>query len=267
MSKIGGSIAETLLIEHIGRVAKVTLNRPERINAFDDSIRCGLPKMLLAADENPQVAAILLCGAGERGFCAGADIKESRPSLPPVGERRRLMPNTWIESLDTISKPVIALLHGLCLGGGAELALACDIRIAASSVSIGLPETALGLIPGGGGTQRLTRVIGLGPALDLLLTGERVSAERALQLGLVTRVAGTYEQAMAEALRIAQLIAERPPTAIAYVKEAARAGVQMDLQSGLRLEKTLFALLTSTSDRAEAAAAFREKRPPNFTGQ
>lgn len=267
MSHSDEAKVKTVLVERIGRVVKITLNRPESINAFNDSIRSAVPAALLEAEEDPHVSVVLLCGAGERGFCAGADIKEKRAAVPPVGERRRLMPHTWIETLDMISKPVIAVLHGLCLGGGVELALACDIRVAAGNASIGLPETALGLIPGGGGTQRLTRLIGLGPALDLLLTGERVTADRALQLGLVTRVAATVEGAMAEGMRLAQLIAERPPAAIAYCKEAARVGIQMDLQSGLRLEKSLFALLTSTSDRAEATAAFVEKRSPNFTGQ
>jgi enoyl-CoA hydratase/carnithine racemase len=257
----------TLLVQRCGRAAKITLNRPECINAFDDGIRNRLPVILRDADADPNVAAILLCGSGERGFCAGADIKESRPALSPVGERGRLMPHTWIEALDTISKPVIAVLHGVCLGGGAELALACDIRVAARNLSIGLPETALGLIPGGGGTQRLTRLIGLGPALDMLLTGERIQVDRALQLGLVTRVAETAADALAEALRIAQLIADRPPTAIAYCKEAARTGMDLDLQNGLRLEKSLFALLTSTADRVEAVAAFREKRAAIFTGK
>ena len=261
------SNGSTILVELCGRAAKVTLNRPECINAFDDGIRTRLPVILRDAEADPGVSAILICGSGERGFCAGADIKEVRPALSPVDERRRLMPHTWIEVLDSISKPVIAVLHGVCLGGGAELALACDIRVAAKNLSIGLPETALGLIPGGGGTQRLPRLIGLGPALDMLLTGERINADRALQLGLVTRVAETAVDALAEALRLAQLISERPPTAIAYCKEAARAGMDLDLQNGLRLEKNLYALLTSTSDRAEAAAAFREKRATNFTGK
>jgi enoyl-CoA hydratase len=257
----------TVLLETRGRVAIVTLNRPDKINAFDDSIRTSIPLVVRQLDADPEISVILLCGAGDRGFSAGADIKEKRPAASPVEERRRLVTNHWIEALDDVSKPIIAVLHGMCLGGGAELAFACDIRVAAGNTSIGLPETALGLIPGGGGTQRLPRLIGLGPALDLLLTGDRIDAQRAYQLGLVTRLAESAADAMTEAMRVAQIIASRPPTAIIYCKEAARSGADMDLQNGLKQEKSLFALLTSTSDRAEAAAAFREKRPPNFTGQ
>lgn len=257
----------TVLLEARGRVAIVTLNRPAQINAFDDSVRKGLPAILKQVEADPAFSVVVLCGAGDRGFCAGADIKEKRVIGTSVAERRRLMPTTWIESIDAVTKPMIAVLHGICLGGGAEIALACDLRVAARNLRFGLPETALGLIPGGGGTQRLPRLIGMGPALDLLLTGESVDAVRAHQLGLVTRVAESADEALTEALRIAEVIAARPPTATAYCKEAARAGSEMSLQNGLRLEKSLFALLMATEDRSEAAAAFREKRPPRFTGQ
>ncbi len=257
----------TVLLEARGRVALITLNRPEQINAFDNSVRQGLPALLRQVQADPAFAVILLYGAGERGFCAGADIKEQRAIGSSVAERSRLMPATWIEAIDVVTKPVIAVLHGICYGGGAEIALACDLRVAARNTRFSLPETALGLIPGGGGTQRLPRLIGLGPALDLLLTGDRIDAERAYQLGLVTRLADTQADALAEGLRIAESIAARPPTAVAYCKEAARAGLDMNLQNGLRLEKSLFALLMATADRTEAAAAFREKRAPNFTGQ
>lgn len=257
----------TVLLETRGRVAIVTLNRPAQINAFDNSVRMGLPAILGQLEADPDIAVVVLCGAGDRGFCAGADIKERRTVGAPVAERRRLMPTTWIEAIDAVTKPVIAVLHGICLGGGAEIALACDIRVAAGNLRFGLPETALGLIPGGGGTQRLPRLIGMGPALDLLLTGEPVDAARAHQLGLVTRLADSAADALTEALRLAEVIAARPPTATAYCKEAARAGAEMSLRDGLRLEKTLFALLMGTQDRTEAAAAFREKRTPRFTGQ
>lgn len=161
---------------------------------------------------------------------------------------------------------MIAALHGYCLGGGLELALACDIRIAAPGAQFGLPETGLGLIPGGGGTQRLPRVIGLGRAMDLLLSGDRIDAQEALRIGLVSRLVADRDALLGEARALAGRIAARPPTATAYAKEAARNGIEMDLQAGLTLEKTLFSLLMSTSDRAEAALAFKEKRAPRFTG-
>ncbi len=257
---------QSVLVEQRGTVALVTLNRPAAINAVNDSIRQGLSKVLPTLDDNPKIGAIVIVGSGARGFSVGADIKEIRPLDSPVAARRRLIPTSWIEVLDSIAKPVIAAVHGFCLGGGMELALACDLRVVAKGAVFGLPETKLGLIPGGGGTQRLPRLIGLSRAMDLLLTGEQIDAEEAYRIGIATRLVASAEGALAEALRLAEMISTRPPSAIAYVKEAARAGLDMDLASGLRLEKSLFALLTSTADRAEASAAFRDKRTPIFTG-
>jgi enoyl-CoA hydratase/carnithine racemase len=222
--------------------------------------------LIEALDGDDTYAAIVITGAGERGFCVGADIKESRTIGTSVQERRRMNGNAWIDRIAGRSKPLIAAIHGYCLGGGLELALACDLRMAAPGAVFGLPETGLGLIPGGGGTQRLPRVIGLGRALDMMLTGDRVNSDEALRMGLVTRMTSGVDTLVAEALAVAARIAVRPPTASAYAKEAAKAGLEMDLQAGLNLEKTLFSLLMSTADRAEAAAAFRDKREPKFTG-
>lgn len=257
---------DVLLLELHEKVAVVTLNRPEVGNAFNEAIRTGLPALLEQLDRDDSCAAILLAGAGERGFCAGADIKEGRVVGTSVQERRRLLGNAWIDRVAHVAKPVVAALHGYCLGGGLELALACDIRIAAPGAQFGLPETGLGLIPGGGGTQRLPRVVGLGRAMDMMLTGERIDAQEALRIGLVSRLVASRETLLSEGLAIATRIAARPPTATAYAKEAARSGIEMDLQAGLTLEKTLFSLLMSTTDRAEAALAFKEKRAPRFTG-
>lgn len=259
--------ADQLLCERRGAAAIVTLNRPQAINAITMDIRTRLPVLLRELDEDASIAAIILCGAGERGFCAGADIKEPRPEPTSVSERKRLSPVSWIESLDSIAKPVIAAVHGVCMGAGLELALACDIRIASNDARLGLPETALGLIPGGGGSQRLPRLIGVGRALDMILTGEPLSAERAYEVGLVTRLAPTRQEALEAAERLANAISERAPLATAYAKEAVLAGAGLSLREGLRLEKSLFAILASTSDRHEAAAAFREKRKPKFQGQ
>lgn len=260
------SHSEFILLTTHGKVAQVTLNRPQVGNAFNDAIRHELPRLLETIDGDDRYAAIVMNGAGERGFCVGADIKESRTVGSSVQERRRLKDNAWIDRIAGLSKPVVAAIHGYCLGGGLELALACDLRIAAPGAVFGLPETGLGLIPGGGGTQRLPRLIGLGRAMDMLLTGDRVTSDDALRMGLVSRVASNADSLMAEALAVASRISARPPTANAYAKEAARSGLEMDLQAGLTLEKTLFSLLISTADRAEAAAAFRDKREPKFTG-
>ena len=260
------SRTEPVLLDQHGKVALVTLNRPEVGNAFNDAIRNRLPALLEQLDGDDGCAAIVLRGAGTRGFCVGADIKEDRSIGSSVQERRRLLGNAWIDRVGRISKPVVAALHGYCLGGGLELALACDLRIASAGALFGLPETGLGLIPGGGGTQRLPRLIGLGRALDMMLTGDRISAEEALRIGLVSRLVPDTATLDTEALALATRIAARPPAATAYAKEAARAGIEIDLQAGLTLEKTLFSLLMSTTDRAEAALAFKEKRAPRFTG-
>lgn len=259
--------APTVLMDLHGQVAVITLNRPEVGNAFNEEVRHRLPELLEGLDKDDRCAAILLCGAGERGFCVGADIKEQRVIGSSVQERRRLRDNAWIDRVAHISKPVIAAIHGYCLGGGLELALACDIRVAAKDAVFSLPETGLGLIPGGGGTQRLPRVIGLGRALDLMLSGDRIDATQAHAMGLVSRLCEDRDNLLVQARTLAERIAARPPTATAYAKEAAKSGMELDLQAGLTLEKSLFSLLMATEDRAEAALAFKEKRPPRFKGR
>ncbi|MGF7162840.1 enoyl-CoA hydratase/carnithine racemase [Rhodoligotrophos appendicifer] len=256
-----------LLVETRGAVAVITLNRPDSINAINDAIRNGLPAALRQADEDPDIRVILIHGAGPRGFCAGADIKEKRDAETPVAARRRLTRDPWIQAFDRTTKPIIAAIHGACMGGGLEMALACDIRIAAPDAKFSLPETGLGLIPGAGGTQRLPRVIGLGPALDMLLTGDRIDAAEALRLGLVSRLVENVESLLPEALALALKIAARAPLATLYVKEATVKGAGMALADGMALEANLFSLLLSTQDKIEAARAFVEKRAPQFTGE
>lgn len=249
-----------------GTVALITLNRPEVGNAINNAIRLAVPQMLEALDQDPDCLAMVITGAGEKGFCVGADIKESRTIGHPVQERQRLLGNPWIDRVARLRKPVIAAIDGFCLGGGLELALACDIRMASARAQFALPETGLGLIPGGGGTQRLARVIGLGRALDMVLSGERIDAAQALQAGLVTRLINEPGGLLPSALSLAERMARRPPVASAYAKEAMRQGLEMSLEDGLRLEKSLFSMLMTTADRAEAAKAFQEKRPPRFSG-
>lgn len=254
-------------VERRGSVGWIVLNRPGQINAINDDIRRGVPAALAELDADPSVRVIVIRGAGERGFCAGADIKERRAAESSVQVRRRMQKSRWIEALDRTEKPVIAAIHGYCMGGGMELALACDVRFAAPDAVFALPETGLGLIPGGGGTQRLGSVVGPGRALDLLLTGDRMDAQRALTIGLVTRVAESPESLNDEVTALAERIAVKPPTATLFVKQAARAATQLDLKSGLDLELDLFAMLVPMHDVKEAALAFREKRAPCFTGE
>jgi enoyl-CoA hydratase/carnithine racemase len=260
-------VPPAVTLERRGAVGIITLNRPDRINAIDNEVRRLLPQSLRALEDDPAIHVILLHGGEARGFCVGADITETRTPETAVTARRRVSKDAWIDAFDKISKPIIAAVHGFCLGGGLEIALACDIRIASPDAQFSLPETGLGLIPGAGGTQRLPRLIGLSRALDLMLTGDRIDAAEAHRIGLVTRLASDRTTLVAEATALADRIAARAPMATRFVKEAATAAGEVGLQAGLALERSLFALLTATQDKAEAARAFKEKRPPRFTGE
>lgn len=253
-------------VERDDSIAWIVLDRPGQINAINDAIRAGVPAALAELDADATVRVIVIRGEGPRGFCAGADIKEGRGPETSLQVRRRMQGKRWIEALDRVEKPVIAAIHGFCMGGGLELALACDLRFAAPDAVLALPETGLGLIPGGGGTQRLTRLVGAGRAMDLLITGSRLSAAEALAIGLVTRVGASQDAWLDEVRQLARQIAAKPPMATAFAKQAARAATQLDLKAGLDLELDLFALLAPMQDVKEAANAFREKRAPNFVG-
>ena len=229
-----GAIEHAVQIERINGVGWVVLDRPGQINAINSILRREAVQALELLDNDPDVGVIAIRGAGERGFCAGADIKAQSDATSLPALRTNMTPG-WIEATD-------------------------DARFA-------LSETGLGLIPGGGGTQRLPRIIGLGRALDLLLTGDRIDAVEALRIGLVSRLAVSNERLIDEVQALAERIAAKPANATAYAKEAARDGLELDLRAGLKLEKDLFVLLMSTGDRKEAAAAFKEKRPPVFTGR
>lgn len=258
---------EATLVERQDGVGWITLNRPDSINAINDAIRREVPAALREFDEDRRVRVIVLRGAGPRGFCAGADLKEQRPAAPAATASTPPAGASWIEAFDQARKPVIAALHGYCLGGGLEIALACDLRLASADAVFGLPETGLGLIPGGGGTQRLPRIVGLGRALDLLFSGERIDAAEAHRIGLITRLAPSREALAEQAGQLAQRLAQRPPTAMRYAKEAAKAGMELEIGAGFRLEQDLFSKLLTSEERLEAAAAFREKRPPVFKDQ
>lgn len=248
-------------------VGWIILDRPEAMNAVNDSLRAAIPQTVAAMESDTAVRAIVLAGNGDRAFCVGADIREKRAPETAIDAHARLSAMRWITGVAAAEKPVIAALHGFCLGGGLELALAADIRIAASDASFGLPETALGLIPGGGGTQRLARLIGTGRALDMILTGDRIDAAQALQLGLITRIVDDPARLRDEAQALAARIAARPPRATAFAKAAIRGALDMPLDAGLAQERSLFTLLLGTEDRAEAARAFAEKRRPEFKGR
>jgi enoyl-CoA hydratase len=257
---------ETIIYELTDGVAQVTLNRPDVLNAMNTPMREELLHVFTRLRRNNEARVIVVTGTGERAFSAGADVRDFVAPLTPTQareERRRL---DFRREMDRCPQPIIAAIRGYALGGGLELALACDIRIAGDDAQLGLTEINLGIIPGGGGTQRLPRLIGRGRALEMILTGARLGAAEALRLGLVERVVPAAELG-ASAGALARTLADKPPLALRYAKEAVVGGLEIPLEAGLRLENDLAALLRTTEDRLEGARAFLEKRKPRWTGR
>jgi enoyl-CoA hydratase/carnithine racemase len=257
---------ETILYAVEEHVATITLNRPDVHNAQNDTLRRELHQVFSALTTDDDVTVIVITGAGERAFSAGADIREFVEPASPTQLRERRKRIEYRSVMDRCSQPIIAAINGFALGGGLELALACDIRIAAENATLGLTEINLAIIPGGGGTQRLPRLIGRGKALEMILTGARIPASEALELGIVERVVPAGE-ALEAAAELARTIAAKAPIALRYAKEAVVKGLGMSLEDGLRLEGDLSTLLRTTEDRVEGAKAFLEKRKPRWTGK
>ncbi|MFN2453139.1 MAG: enoyl-CoA hydratase/isomerase family protein [Pyrinomonadaceae bacterium] len=256
---------ETLLIERHGRVAVITINRPEKRNALNIQTRMEGAAALDELRDDAEIGVVVFTGAGDKAFIAGADIAEfaNRTALT---QRDVMMARSLFTAVDSFPKPVIAMVNGYCLGGGCELALACDLRIASETASFGQPEINLGIIPGGGGTQRLTRLIGEGKAMELILTGDIIDAKTAYALGLVNTVVPAADLE-AKTMEIATRIAEKSPIALQMAKEAVKLASRSNLDEGLRREVDLFALCFSSEDKTEGVAAFLEKRKPQFTGK
>ncbi len=258
---------QAILFEKKNGIAYVTLNRPEVLNARNRRMREELIDAVTAIRADPEVRVVILTGAGERSFSAGRDLKEAaQEKVGVVAARQAKMEIGDTEMIARLNKPVIAAINGFALGGGCEMALACDIRVAVEGAKVGLPEVSRGMIPGSGGTQRLSRVVGLGKALELILTGSVIDAEEACRIGLVNKVV-PRDGLMAAAEEYAQAIATKAPVAVVLAKEAVREGYEMSLDDGLRLETDLSALLRTTEDIKEGARAFVEKRPPQWRGQ
>ena len=256
-----------IIFERKDGIAYLTLNRPEVLNARNRQMREELIDAVTAIRADPEVRVVILTGAGERSFSAGRDLKEAaQEKVGVVAARQAKMEISDTEMIARLNKPVIAAINGFALGGGCELALACDIRVAVEGAKVGLPEVSRGMIPGSGGTQRLSRVVGLGKALELILTGSVIDAEEACRIGLVNKVV-PRDGLMAAAEEYAQAIATKAPVAVVFAKEAVREGYEMPLDDGLRLETDLSALLRTTEDIKEGARAFVEKRPPQWRGQ
>ena len=256
---------DVLLTTVTGRVATLTVNRPDKMNALNAAVRSALLKAFAALAANDDVRVVILTGAGPKAFIAGADIGEFA-GRAPVDQFRVMSEQTVFDAAEQFPKPVIAALNGFTLGGGCEVAMACDIRIASDKARLGQPEVNLGILPGGGGSQRLPRLVGLGAAYKLLFTGEMISAQEALRIGLVDEVVPA-DELMTRVNALAETIAQKSPVALRLIKEAVRASVRAPLDEGLRLERTLFGLAFSSEDKAEGVAAFLAKRPPDFTGR
>jgi enoyl-CoA hydratase len=247
-------------------IATLTLNRPDVHNAMNDVMRGELTRCFTELATDDDVRVIVVTGAGERAFSAGADIREfvaPQPATRYREQRRRL---DFRQAMDRCPQPIVAAIRGFALGGGLELALACDIRIAGDDAQLGLTEVNLAIIPGGGGTQRLPRLVGRGKALEMILTGARLPAAEALRIGLVERVVPAAE-VLSSAQALARSLADKAPVALRYAKEAVVKGLELSLADGLRLEGDLSTLLRTTEDRVEGAKAFLEKRKPQWKGQ
>lgn len=257
---------EAILYQAADGVATITLNRPDVHNAMNETMRRDLQRCFEGLVTDDGVRVIVVTGAGGKAFSAGADIREFVPPAAPVAFREQRQRLDFRGAMDRCPQPILAAIRGFALGGGLELALACDIRIAADDAQLGLTEVNLAIIPGGGGTQRLPRLVGRGRALEMILTGRRVGAEEALRIGLVERVV-PVAQLPSAAAELARTLAAKAPVALRYAKEAVVKGLGLPLADGIRLENDLATLLRTTEDRIEGAKAFLEKRPPRWSGQ
>jgi enoyl-CoA hydratase/carnithine racemase len=259
-------MAQEILVESHGSCEVWTLNGEQRRNAISKAMVQHFEQLLDRVSASYDTRAVVLTGAGDKAFCAGADLKE-RATMSEEEVRFFLgRLRTTLRKLETSPCVFIAAINGLALGGGTEIALACDLRVAAPGVELGLTEVKLGIIPGGGGTQRLSRLIGPGRAKDLILTGRRVAAEEAFDLGLVNRLS-PQNKLLETAVGLAQAIAENAPIAVATAKQAIDEGLALPLEEALALELKKYERVLSTEDRLEALAAFMEKRRPNFRGK
>jgi enoyl-CoA hydratase len=246
-------------------VATVTINRPEKLNALNTAVRQAFTATLRRLEAHPDVRAAIVTGAGDKAFVAGADIAEfeHRTAVEQLTISRC---GTVFSAAASFRKPLIAAINGYCLGGGCELALACDIRIASATARLGQPEVNLALIPGGGGTQRLARLVGVGQAFKLIYSGEIIDADEALRIGLVEEVVAP-DQLMPRARQIATSIAAKSPVALQLIKEAIQASLELPLTEGLRLETALLSVAFASEDKQEGVRAFLQKRRPSFNGR
>ncbi|MFC4713984.1 enoyl-CoA hydratase-related protein [Planococcus dechangensis] len=257
---------ETIHYEQKGNLAFVTLNRPDAMNAFNYDMLTELGQVAEAIRINPDIRIVVFTGSGDKAFSVGADLKERKTLTPEQVKRNIYKIGEVFTTIENLPQPTIAMINGYAFGGGMELALACDFRIAADDTLLGLTETSLAIIPGAGGTQRLPRLIGEAKALELILTARRLKSAEALDYGLVTRIASS-EELPAITGAFADSILANGPIALQQAKFAIKNGMNADLQTGLQIERKAYEITIPTEDRVEALVAFGEKRKPEFKGR
>ena len=258
-------MTDTVLREQEGRVAILTINRPDKLNALNHEVRDEMLAHLTAIETDDSVGVVVVTGAGEKSFIAGADIGEFE-GRSPLDQRHAMRSPRVFDVMAAYPKPVIAMINGFCLGGGCELAMSCDLRVSSEKARFGQPEINLGLIPGGGGTQRMSRLVGLGHTMRLVLSGELIGAAEAKEIGLVEMVVPA-EELREKTIELAAKIASKSPLTLSIAKQAVRAGEQLPIEDGIKYERDLFCLAFSTEDKKEGVEAFLQKRPAEWKGR
>jgi enoyl-CoA hydratase/carnithine racemase len=255
-----------LLMEEENGVVTLTLNRTEVMNSFNFAMLHALRDRIDSFRFKPNIRVVIITAAGEKAFCAGADLKERTTLSPDQVKEFIFTIRNLFTSIEQLNKAVIAAVNGVALGGGTELALACDMRIASTNATMGLTETRLAIIPGAGGTQRIPRLVGRGKAKELIFTGQRIGAEEALRIGLVNKICEPKDL-LDECKKMAAMICETGPVAIEQAKYAVNHGLETDLHTGLAIESNAYWVCIPTEDRLEGLAAFKEKRKPVYKGK
>jgi|Deesub1362A_J573_1020465.scaffolds.fasta_scaffold00050_11 enoyl-CoA hydratase len=257
---------ENITYEKKENIAIITVNRPKVLNALNRQTINELDQAVIEAECDPDVKVVVITGSGDRAFIAGADINEFVGIDVVTAKTLSKRFQDFLDRLENLSKPVIAAINGLALGGGCELAMACDLRIAATTARLGQPEINLGIIPGAGGTQRLPRLVGVAKAKELIYTGDMITAEEAEKIGLVNRVVPP-EKLMDETIALAKKISQKSPFILQLAKEAINVGINLDMRSAISLENDLVTIAFTTEDKEEGMRAFMEKRKPEFKGK
>jgi len=257
---------EIVLLEVAEGIATLTINRPKQLNALNTGVLLKLRELILECGERDEIKVVIITGAGDKSFVAGADIAEMKEMTPRQGLAFAELGQSVFGMIEKLPKAVIAAVNGYALGGGTELAISCDIILASAKARFGTPEVNLGVFPGFGGTQRLTRLLGKARAKEVVFSGEMFDATRALAIGLINRICPP-EELLEEATNLARTIMTKGPVAVALAKQAIEDGYDLDLDKGLLIERTLFAQCFDTQDQKEGMAAFIEKRNPQFKGK